>query len=235
MINFVVVEDQANQRENISKLIVKYMMRNKFEFDIVEFETETKKLKDFIKGNENNHIYILDFQLPNSNAIEIARCIRQTDWKSPIIVLSAHGGMAYETFKQRLQILDFVSKQFEAEKNLFELFDICIKQLEVSPSLKFKSNGIDYNIPFDKIIYIYRDTAARKAVIVTNNSEYKINLNMDKVYEELDGRFKISHKACIINTDKVESINWKENKIIFSNNKFTYLLSKAHKKEFVNV
>lgn len=232
MINFVIVEDQANQREHISKLIIKYMMKNKFEFDIIEFETETKKLREFIQESENNNIYILDFQLPNSNAIEIARYIRQSDWKSPVIVLSAYGGMAYETFKQRLQILDFVNKQFEVEKNLFELFDICLKQLEVSASLKFKTNGIDYNIPFDKIIYIYRNTAERKAIIVTNNTEFKISLNMDKIFEKLDQRFKISHKACIVNSDKIELINWKENKITFNNNKHIYLLSKTHKKEF---
>jgi DNA-binding LytR/AlgR family response regulator len=208
------------------------MMRNKFEFDILEFVTENKKLKELIKQKENNHIYILDFQLPNSNAIEIARLIRQEDWESPIIIFSAHGGMAYETFKQRLQILDFVNKQFEVEKNLFELFDICLKQLGMSPALKFKISGVDYNITFDRILYIYRDTFERKAIVVTNNTQYKINLNINEIYEKLDSRFKISHKACIVNMDKVEAINWKENKITFCNGHETYLLSKTRKKEF---
>ncbi len=231
MINFVVVEDQKLQRNNISDLIMKYMMKNKLEFDIIEFESETKKLKELIKNVEHNHIYILDFELPNSNAIEISRLIRGCDWRSPIIIFTAHGGMAFETFKQRLQILDFVSKQYEAEKNLFELFDICLKQLNISSSFRFKSKGIDYNIPFEKIYYIYRDTCERKAVIVTGSSEYKINMSMNNVLKELDNRFRVSHKACIINIEKVEALVWKEGKIIFNNGFETFLLSKTHKKE----
>lgn len=231
MINFIIVEDQKLQRAHISNLIMKYMMKNKLEFDIIEFDSETRKLRELIKTVEHNHIYILDFELPNSNAIEISRLIRENDWRSPIIIFTAHGGMAFETFKQRLQILDFISKQFEAEKNLFELFDICLKQLNLSDSFKFKAKGIDYNIPFEKIYYIYRDTCERKAIIVTNNSEYKINMSMGSILKNLDKRFQISHKACIVNIEKVEALNWKEGKIIFNNGFEAYLLSKTHKKE----
>lgn len=236
MINFIIVEDQKLQRNYISNLIMKYMMKNKLEFDIIEFDSETKKLKELIKNYEHNHIYILDFQLPNTNAIEIARFIRETDWRSPIIILSAYGGMAYESFKQRLQILDFVNKQFEADQNLYELFDICLNQLNEIDILKIKSKGIDYNIPFEKIIYIYRDTCERKIVIVTNNSEYRINMNLKSILKLLDSRFKLTHKACIVNIKKVEAFIWSENKIVFTNGFETYLLSKTHKKELnVNV
>lgn len=233
MINFIIVEDQSHHRKNIFNLIMKYMMKNKLEFDITEFERETNELHNLIKRVEDNHIYILDFQLPNTNAIEISRVIREYDWRSPIIVFTAHGGMAFETFKQRLQILDFVCKQYEAEKNLFELFDICLKQLNVSSSLRFKSNGIDYNIPFEKIYYIYRDTAERKAVIVTGNAEYKVNITMSNLLKKLDKRFRVSHKACILNLNRVEALIWKEGKVIFDNGFETYLLSRTHKKELV--
>lgn len=234
MINFIIVEDQKLQRKNISNIVMKYMMKNKLEFDIIEFESETKELRKLIKNVEHNHIYILDFELPNSNAIEISRFIREYDWRSPIIIFTAHGGMAFETFKQRLQILDFVNKQFEAEKNLLELFDICLRQLNLSASFRFKSKGIDYNIPFEKIYYIYRDTSERKAIIVTNNSEYKINMSMNNILKKLDKRFFVSHKACIINIQKVETFIWKEGKIIFDNGLESYLLSKTHKKELEN-
>ncbi len=233
MIYFIIVEDQRLQRNYISNLVMKYMMKNKLEFDIKEFDSDTKELRDLIKNNEHNHIYVLDFQLSNTNAIEISRLIREKDWRSPIIVFSEFGGMAYETFKQRLQILDFVNKQFEAEKNLYELFDICLNQLDVKDTLKIKSKGVDYTIPFEKIIYIYRDTFERKLVIVTNNLEYKINMCLKSIIHLLDGRFKLTHKACIVNIDKIEAFVWNEGKIVFRNGFETYLLSKTHKKELM--
>ena len=128
MINFVIVEDNKLHRKRLKNIILNYMMKNKMEFDIIEFENDCPELESLMISSDNNNIYIFDFELPNATAIDLSRKLRETDWISPIIVFTVNGGMAYDTFKQRLQILDFVNKQYEAEKNLFELFDICLNQ-----------------------------------------------------------------------------------------------------------
>lgn len=234
MINFIVVEDNELQRKQLSRTITKYMMKNNCEFDILEFDDFTHKLRDTIENIEYNHIYILDFELPSATAIDIAREIRQNDWTSPIIIHSVHGGMAFDSFKQRLQILDFVNKQFDSETNMFELFDICIKQLNVTKYFKFKIKGVDYNIDFNKILYIYRDTTERKIVIVTDHNEFKMFKTLSTIKKLLDDRFKYTHKACIVNMDRVEAFIWSEKKIVFDNEEEIDLLSKTHKKELEN-
>lgn len=231
MINFVLVEDNDAHRQSTEKVILKYMMKNKYEFKVLEYDKETKELLDHINNNDDNNIYILDFELPNTNALDLAREIRKSDWSSPIIILTAHGGMAFESFKQRLQILDFISKQYKAEESLIESFNICLKQFDLSKSLKLNYNYTDYNIPFNKILYIYRDTVERKSVIVTENSEYMIRINMKDIKDMLPKTFKYSHKACIVNMDKVEAFDWKNYEIYFSNGTKTNLLSRTHKKE----
>lgn len=231
MINFVLVEDNNLHRKNTEKIILKYMMKNKYNFNIFSYDKETEELINHIKNNDENNIYILDFELPNTNALDLARIIRKSDWRSPIIILTAHGGMAFESFKQRLQILDFISKQYKAEENLIESFNICMKQFNLSKSLKLNYNYTDYNIPFNKILYICRDTVERKLLIVTENSEYKIRLNMKDIINMLPKTFKYSHKACIVNIDKVEAFDWKNYEIYFSNGTKTNLLSRTHKKE----
>ena len=233
MINFIIVEDNSLHSKNTEKIILKYMMKNEHDFNILTFEKETNKLLNHIKNNEENNIYILDFELPNTNALDLAREIRETDWRSPIIILTAHGGMAFESFKQRLQILDFISKQYQAEKNLVEAFDICMKQFNITKSLKVNYNYTDYNIPYEKILYIYRDTTERKLVIVTDKNEYKIRMNMKDIKSMLPKTFKYSHKACIINTERVEAYDWKNYEIYFSNGMKTNLLSRTHKKELM--
>ena len=116
MINFVVVEDNKMHRKRLKNIILNYMMKNKMEFDIIEFEKSCSELESLMISSDNNNIYIFDFELPNTTAIDLSRKLRQTDWISPIIIFTVNGGMAYDTFKQRLQILDFVNKQYEAEK-----------------------------------------------------------------------------------------------------------------------
>ena len=236
MINFVIVEDNKLHRKRLKNIILNYMMKNKMEFDIIEFENDCPELESLMISSDNNNIYIFDFELPNATAIDLSRKLRETDWISPIIVFTVNGGLAYDTFKQRLQILDFVNKQYEAEKNLFELFDICLKQIVKKKTLKFKYKGVDYNIDLNKILYIYRDTVERKCIINTiNNKKYKVIMNITDLVSKLDSRFKFTHKACIVNTEKVEAFVWKDNKIIFENGEEIYFLSKTHKKELINL
>ena len=231
MINFVVLEDNPHHRKKTKDIIFNYMMKNKYEFDILFFERETDTFIELVENHDSNYIYILDFELPNTTAIDVARRIRKKDWTSPIIVFTVNGGMAFDTFKQRLQILDFVNKQFEAEKNLHELFDICLKQLDVRENFKYKIGKVDYSIAFDKILYIYKDTVERKSVIVTDKNEYKISLNLIKVKELLNDDFIFTHKACIVNSKRVDAYVWSEGKVIFDNGKEAPFLSKTHKKE----
>lgn len=232
MIKFVVVEDNDFQRKQIRTLLIKYMMNNNSEYDIVEFNDYTKELEKLIEKSEYNHIYILDYEVPSTDALDISRKIRENDWTSPIIINSVHGKLAFETFKQRLQILDFIDKLDSSEKEFFKTLDACFKQFKKKPkSFRFKIRGIDYNIDYNKILYIYRDTYARKLVLVTDNNKYRMNKNIKDLIKVLDDRFKVTHKACIVNMDRVEALVWRENKIIFDNNEEIYLLSKTHKKE----
>lgn len=232
MINFVIVEDNPLHMKTTKDIILNYMMKNNYEFDILEFPKINDKFNSII-DNDLNYIYILDFELGNTNAIEVARKIRQKDWISPIIVFTVNGGMAFETFKQRLQILDFVSKQFEAEKNLFELFDICFEQLKIRNTFKYRVGKVDYSIDYDKILYIYKDTIERKSIIVTDNNEYKASMSLTKVKKLLPNNFVYSHKSCIVNLKRVDAFDWSKNLIIFDSGKTTMLLSRTHKKELV--
>lgn len=232
MIKFVLVEDNNMQRKNIKTLLIKYMMKNNMEYDIIEFDDYNMELEQLINENEFNYIYILDYEVPSTDALDISRKIRENDWTSPIIISSVHGKLAFEAFKQRLQILDFIDKLDSFENELFKSLDICFMQFNKKrKSFRFKIRGVDYNIDYNKILYIYRDTIARKVVIVTDNNEYKMNKNIKDLIKLLDSRFKITHKACIVNMDRVEALIWRENKIIFDNKKEIYLLSKTHKKE----
>ena len=231
MIKFIVVEDNKIHQKNVEDTIISFMMKNNYEFCIKLFDKETSELHKLIKTNEDNHIYILDFELPNSNAIDIARKIREDDWASPIIIFTAHGGMAFETFKQRLQILDFINKQLDPYKNLNEVFEICLKQLKVIKSFKFKTSGVDYNIPFNKILYFERDTYSRKIILVTDNNRYEMYKSMKEVKSKLTDDFIVTHRACIVNMKRIVKVSWKERKIYFDNGESTDLLSKTHKKE----
>lgn len=228
MVNFVILEDNELHLKRTEDIVKKYMMKNTYDYTISKFKEVNEEFEKLINKDEN-YIYILDFELENTTAIDVARKIRENDWISPIIVYTVNGGMAFETLKQRLQILDFVSKQFEGEKNLFELFDICFKQLKVRDDFKYKTGKSIFSINYDKILYIYKDTFSRKSVIVTDSNIHYLPVTLNSLKDDLPEYFKYSHKSCIVNTKRVEAYNFKDKLIVFDNGKTTNFLTKKHK------
>ncbi len=232
MVNFIMVEDNKFHINRTKEIIVNYMMKNSILFDIKVFNSFSDKLKDEIENHDENHVYILDYELPDCTAIDIARLIRTCDWCSPIIIFTVNSGLAFDSFKQRLQILDFVDKRVEAEKNLDELFDICLSQLNIRKTLKFRIGRNHYSIDYDKIKYIYRDTMDRKSIVVTDTDEYCVNKTLIQLLVSLDDkRFMFTHSSCVCNMDKVVTFNWKESMLTLSDGEEIFYLSKSHKED----
>ncbi|NLC48543.1 MAG: response regulator [Tenericutes bacterium] len=231
MINYVVVDDNNIHRKKVCNIIVTYMMKNKLEFKISEFDDYNKELLFHLKTNKSNSVYILDIELPNGDGIDIARKIRNehNDWISPIIIITAHASLYYETYKQRLQVLDFIVKCSNPEINLKESLNICIKMLNQTKSYRYTCNSVDYVIPFSKINYIQRQ--GRKTKISTTDNDYFQYVSICNIIKKLPKEFLISSKGTIINISNVKKIDWKTYTVYFNDNKIGYLVSKSHKKE----
>lgn len=229
MIRFIVVDDNSLHLRKTHDLIMKNMMKNQLDFSVDTYENVTDDLLDMIKNDDEHHVYVLDFELPNTSAIDLAKIIRKTDWKSPIIINTIYSSFTLHSFKQRLQLLDFINKNDDYEKNLMELINICLEQCDLSKSLKFRKSGIDYNIPFKSILYIYRETVSRKIFIITNNHSYDLYSSLKEIRSMLSKDFIFTHKACIVNMKRVETIDWINRIITFDNGETTDLLSSTHK------
>ena len=234
MINFVIVDDNKSQRKTISNVILKNMMKNKIEFNILEFSDYNKELIDYLKCDNNDTVYILDLELPNGDGIDIARQIRNKyeNWNSPIIIITVHTSLYFEVYKQRLQILDFIGKCENVEKNLSENIDICLKMLNKEKVYRYTYKGIEYTINLNNIDYIQRD--GRQIKIVTTNSNYYQNISINEIRKNLPSYFVVSSKGIIINLKNVVKIDWNILKVFFKDNKEGYLVSKSHRKEINN-
>lgn len=231
MINFVIVDDNKSQRKIISKTIIKKMMSNKLEFNIIEFEDYNNQLKEFIRRNNDDTVFILDLELPNGDGIDIAREIRNKyeNWNCPIIIITVHTSLYYEVYKQRLQILDFIGKCENIEKRLYENIDICLKMLNNEKIYRYTYKSIDYTINLNYVDYIQRD--GRQVKIVSTNANYYQNISINEIKKILPSYFIISSKGILINIKNVSKIDWTNLKVFFKDKKEGFLVSKSHRKE----
>lgn len=232
MIRFVVVEDDEKYTIKIRKIIDKIKYKIEQEVKTYEFKGYNKELENLIKNCDQKTIYILDIELENSKSgIEIASQIREYDWNSEIIFITNHDKMFETAHRNVYEVFDFIEKYHELDKRLTYDLKTIINHMADKKIFSYKGRNVDLQLYLQSINYIYRDKEDRKIVIVTDFSSFSVNLSLKEVIELLDDRFKMVHRSCIVNTDKVSLYDWLNSKIILKNGKEVNYLSKKYRKE----
>lgn len=230
MINFIVCDDNEYVRDINAKIIKKITMPYDFDYNIYSFEKYNLNMKNIIKTPADTKIYILDLELPGKTGMDIAKEIRKEDWDSIIIILTSHDELELKLLKQKLLILDFISKFDNIEKSLTKTINMVIKNLDSKKVLTFKSNKEIHHVKLDNILYLYRDNNTLQTIVVTNDGEYNIRDSLVSISKKLDQRFYQTHRACFINIDKVKKVDFIKGIIYFENNKNIDYLSRNYKK-----
>ena len=97
------------------KLISNTILMEEYPMKIVSTFTKTKGLINTLKtelshGNDCG-IYFLDIDLNNeTDGFNLAKSIRKIDSRGFIIFITTYGNLAFETFKQQLEAMDFIVK-----------------------------------------------------------------------------------------------------------------------------
>lgn len=239
MINFVVCDDEKEFRNKISLIINKLLMKDNIEYEVHEYGTYNKDFDNFINNNMSSKIYILDIEMKNSiSGIDIARKIRKNDWNSVIIMVTSHSELGYEALKAQIMLLDFISKFDECEKNLENVLKKAIAKVDSKKVIQFQNSGITHRLYLEDILYVTKDTVDRKCIIKTTYNEFAVNKTMNEMIEELGPNFYLSHRSCLVNKEKIKTVNWKDNIIYFNNGQSIDLLARDKKKglrEYVNI
>lgn len=234
MIKFIIVDDNKYNVEDIKRLIVNFMINTNYHYDILSYDKICEGVFEELESGYDRHVFLLDYYLPNGTATEIARRIRTYDWDSPIVIFTAEdSSVALSTFKERLQILDFILKDEDYQKNLIELLEVCIKQLNYCEKFKVKSSYMTYNFDLDRILYVYKNNNERKISVVTDDGRFVLSSTLKKFEKYLNNNYAYTHKSCIVNLVRVKAFDWKDNKFILDSGEFVYMLSRLRKKELM--
>ena len=174
----------------------------------------------------------MDIELESKvSGIEIAKYIRENDWESEILFLTSHDKMFETAYRSVYEIFDFIEKFHQMEKRLKKDLKIIYRRNFDNKMFKYKNRNIDIQVFYRSITHLCRDKETRKLIINTDKNKYAINLNLAEALEYLDERFKQVHRACIVNTERVEVYNWGKGYFVVDNGKKVYMLSKKNKKE----
>ncbi len=231
MINFIVCDDEKEIVEKVKIILMKIAFQANIEYKIHAFNSYDESFMQTMNSNLENKIYILDIEVEDSSGLEVAKQIREKDWKSIIIILTAHYELETLAYKSKILLLDFISKYELYDEKIYNIIKLCIERKLNDDKLKIKTkNGIE-RIDYKDIVCILYDSYKRKSKIITLYSKYETSESLKGIKEKLKGNFMYTHKSCIVNMDNVKTIDIKNKVIVFSNNTKTDLLSRKYLKE----
>lgn len=230
VIKIIIVEDEKETQKELKRIVRESEEEEEIEIEIYsKFDTE---LKERIKDVTERKIYIMDIELETKvSGIDIAKYIREKDWESEIIFITTHDKMFETVYRNIYEIFDFIEKFHHMENRLKKDLKIIYKKNFDNKMFKYKNRNIDIQVFYRAITHIIRDKESRKLIINTDNNNYSLNLNVTDSLKYLDERFKQIHRACVVNTERVESYNWSKGCVVLDNGKRINMLSKKYKKE----
>ena len=233
MINFIICDDEKAITDVVKNIITKVMIKNNYEYKTHVFNSYNKEFNNIINSNLENKIYILDIEVGKISGIDIAKKIRNKDWNSTVLILSAHFELETLAYKSKILLFDFISKFDLYDKEIYSTINLCVNNIINSDKLVIKSSGKLEQIEYDDILFITYDSYKRKSIIITKQSEYKTGVSLKNMKDRVKGSFVYTHKSCIVNTKNIKTIDLKNKLIIFKNDKATDLLSRKYIKDVI--
>ena len=230
MIKFVIVENDSIMQSKIREIILKTAF-NTESFDIEKYASLDENLIKTIEDQSVPKLYLLDIELDNTSGIQIAKRIRAADWESHIIFLTNHDKMFEQVYRTIYEVFDFIEKFDDMEKRLIKDIKLILSKKSDSKLFVYKTKRVELQVYLKDILYIYRDTYERKVLICTTHNVFELSLNLNQIIEKLDTRFRQVHRACIVNTERVNKYDWGKGEFILDNKTVVPMLSKKYKNE----
>lgn len=232
MIKFIVIEDDKIHQEKVKSILRTITFNNEEEVKIYTYQKYSSKLREEILDKTTRKIFIIDIELENNySGVQIAKLIRENDWESEIIFMTNHDKMFETVYRNVYKVFDFIEKFHNFENRLEKDIKEILKMNFDNKMFIYHGRNIDLHLFYKEILYVYRDTEDRKIIIVTTKNKFTLNSTIQDTLERLDNRFKLVHRACIVNLDRVQKFNWKEKYFVLDNGIKVDLLSKKYRKE----
>jgi len=217
-IKIAVCDDKTEQAQYIKFIAGKWAEQNRVIIQADMFDS-AENLKFEIAENKKYDILLLDIEMDGQNGVELARELRSSGDKTVIIFITAVADYISDGYD--VSALHYLMKPIKEDK-FFEVLEKAYKSITESKKfLIINSNGKDYRILFDDIIYI---EAVRNYVIIkTTSAQYEVRQNISKIEEELDNSFFKCQRSYIVMLKHIKYISKTE---VLLNNGETISLSR---------
>ncbi|MDO4486799.1 MAG: response regulator [Bacillota bacterium] len=169
----LVVDDDFNTCDSVTKMLVKVGMRSEWTLSGKE---AVLRARQSLEMNDGFHAYIIDWRLPDMNGIEVTRQIRSLGDDTPIIILTAYDWDDIEAEARAAGVTAFCSKPMF----LSDLRDALLTSLGQQPARKeYNLLNVDDANGFEgKHLLLVEDNELNREIAVEILSEHGFHMDI---------------------------------------------------------
>ena len=218
MIPVYICDDEQAISQRLKKIIADQIMILNSDMGPVQTADCPAKLLELQQQNVVPAIYFLDIDFPGQiSGLELAQKLRRYDPRGFIVFITAHGDLAFETFRLRLEALDYIVKgDYDAMSvRVRDCLTSIQDRLRDEPSgqgryCTLKLFDTVRHIPIEDILYFealgYKHTLRLHLV----NELLEFNSSLDHFEEQLGDGFWRCHRGFLVNREHIRTVHLKE-------------------------
>lgn len=117
MIPVYLCDDEAGIRGEIRRELEKEILIAGYDMEIVCDSSNPREILTVMSKNRQRGIYFLDVDLKDGQytGFTLGQAIRKADPRGFLVYITAYGELAFDTFRYKLEALDYIVKDNEGE------------------------------------------------------------------------------------------------------------------------
>lgn len=229
MLQVVICDDNLAYMGKLKQIIENTILREKLDLEIALCTADPDEVIKYIEENQGTGIYFLDVDLKSHiNGIRLGEKIRDLDSKGFIIFTTVHMEMSYLAFKYKVEAMDYVIKDDDDFKQrinscLMKAYNTYYKENDKKGYISINEDSRIINIKLCDILFIETTGIAHKIRVHEENRQIEFYGNLKDIQKKLTSNFYRCHKSYIVNKDKIQEIDRRNNKIIMINEEECYV------------
>lgn len=202
-----VCDDEKIFHKEVSILLRKYMRTRNIEIYIDFYENG----EELLKSKWEYDVIFLDYQMEGINGIETGEKLREANFDSVIIFISAYPAAALDAYE--VNTFRFLEKPID-EAKLFKALDDYLKSIDYDKLLELNTHEEHYKIKMSEIIYLEGD--GKYTTVRTTKQSLRIHSNLKQLEIKLPkSKFVRCSKSFVVGFSHISNHNSTE--IIFDN------------------
>lgn len=223
MIPVYICDDNEKEKEHLNRIVENLILIHGYDMQVVLAARTPEEILAHKQTHANRSVYILDVDLRHEtyNGFTLAKQLRELDARGFIIFVTTHEEMMYETFRYRLEAMDYLIK--EEAGHLSARLRECLTEIDRLATgdkndhrsyFSLKTDGCVFNISKDEILYFKTAGEIHRVTLHAKDRMLEFRGDLNALEKNMGIGFLRIHRSYLVRPDKIRQVNYGDGTLI---------------------